>query len=145
LIYYDEVGFSASPPVQRAWSPLGCPHAVTPAPHQRVAVMGALDFAGQRLYHAQAASTVNRETFIDFMEDLIPRIAKPVPTLIILDNARIHHGLSDSLTLRYPPTFLFSPADISQSTCFLHKVFEPTRTTKTDASVMYPSRIRRLM
>lgn len=53
LVYYDEAGFSASPPVQRAWSPLGCPHAVTPAHHQRVAVMGALDFAGQRLYHAQ--------------------------------------------------------------------------------------------
>lgn len=105
LIYYDEAGFSASPPVQRAWSPLGCPHAVTPVPHQRVAVMGALDFAGQRLYHAQAASTVNRETFIDFMEDLIPRIAKPVPTLIILDNARIHHGLSDSLTLRWMKEF----------------------------------------
>ena len=105
MIYYDEAGFSASPPVQHAWLPLGCPHAVTPTPHQRCAVMGALNFAGQRLYHAQAASAVNRETFIDFMEHLIPRIAKPVPALIILDNARIHHGLSDSLTLRWMKEF----------------------------------------
>lgn len=34
LLYYDEAGFSVSPPVQRAWSPVGCPHAVTPAQHQ---------------------------------------------------------------------------------------------------------------
>ena len=105
LVYYDEAGFSASPPVQRAWSPLGCPHAVTPAHHQRVAVMGALDFAGQRLYHAQATSTVNRETFVDFMERLIPQIAKPVPTIIILDNARIHHNLDESMTLRWMKEF----------------------------------------
>ncbi len=67
--------------------------------------MGALDFAGKRLHHAQAVATVNRETFIDFMEDLIPRIAKPAPTFIILDNARIHHGLDDSLTLRWMKEF----------------------------------------
>lgn len=105
MFYYDEAGFSASPPVQRAWSPVGAPHAVTPAHHQRVAVMGALDFAGQRLYHTQASTTVNRQTFIDFMEHLIPQIAKPVPTFIILDNARIHHGLDDSLTLRWMKEF----------------------------------------
>ncbi len=105
MFYYDEAGFSASPPVQRAWSPVGCPHAVTPAPHQRVAVMGALDFAGQRLYHAQATTTVKRETFVDFMERLLPQIAKPVPTFIVLDNARIHHGLEDSLTLRWMTEF----------------------------------------
>ena len=63
--------------------------------------MGALDFAGQRLYHAQATSTANREIFIDFMDRLITKIAKPMPPFIILDNAGIHHGLDDSLTLRW--------------------------------------------
>lgn len=67
--------------------------------------MGALDLAGQRLYHAQATTTVKRETFVDFMERLIPQIAKPVPTFIVLDNARIHHGLDDSLTLRWMMEF----------------------------------------
>ena len=71
LFYYNEAEFSASPPVQRAWSPLGCPHVVTPAHHQRVAVMGASDFAGQQLYHAQAASAVHREIFVVFMGRLI--------------------------------------------------------------------------
>ena len=28
LIYFDEAGFSASPPVQRGWSPVGEPHRV---------------------------------------------------------------------------------------------------------------------
>ena len=105
MFYYDEAGFSASPPVQRAGSPLGCPQAVTPAHHPRVAVRGALDFAGQRLYHAQATSTANRETFVDFMERLIPQIAQPVPTFILLDNAPIHHGLDDSLPLRWMKEF----------------------------------------
>lgn len=67
--------------------------------------MGALDFARQRLFHAQATSTVNRETFIDFMARLIPQIAKPIPTFIILDNARIHHNLDDNVTLRWMKEF----------------------------------------
>jgi transposase len=105
LFYYDEAGFSASPSVQRAWSPVGCPHATLPAHHQRVAVMGALDFGQQRLYHQQAVGTVNREIFTDFMEQLIRQVAKDVPTFIILDNARIHHGLDDSITLRWMKEF----------------------------------------
>ncbi len=68
-------------------------------------MMGALDFAGQRLYYAQATTTVKRETFVDFMERLIPQIAKPVPTFIILDNASIHHDLEFSLTLRWMTEF----------------------------------------
>ena len=39
------------------------------------------------------------------MADLIPKIAKPIPTFIILDNPRIHHGPDDSLTLRWRQEF----------------------------------------
>lgn len=39
------------------------------------------------------------------MECLIPQIAKPVPTFIILDNARIHHDLDVSLMLRWMTEF----------------------------------------
>jgi NAD(P)-dependent dehydrogenase (short-subunit alcohol dehydrogenase family)/transposase len=45
LIYFDEAGFSASPSVQRGWSPRGKHHCVTPNPHCRRSVMGALDVA----------------------------------------------------------------------------------------------------
>jgi transposase len=101
LIYFDEAGFSASPPVQRAWSPVGVPHPVMPAHHQRVSVMGALDFAHQRLYHQQVVGTINRDTFIAFIDGLLSQVAQPTPTFIILDNARIHHGLDDDTTLRW--------------------------------------------
>jgi len=105
LIYFDEAGFSASPPVQRAWSPVSKAHQTTPAHHQRVTVLGSLDFAAQRLYHQQVIGSVKRETFVAFMDDLIPRIAKPVPTFIILDNAKIHHGIDDAITLRWMEEF----------------------------------------
>jgi transposase len=106
LLYYDEAGFCASPPVQRAWSPVGKPHAVTPAHHQRVSVMGALDFGAQKLHHAQATTTVNRQVFADFLDDLIARVSRPeMPTFIIMDNARIHHGLDTTLTSRWITQF----------------------------------------
>ena len=44
LIYLDEAGFAASPPVQRGWSPIGEPHCVVPQSHCRRSVLGALDF-----------------------------------------------------------------------------------------------------
>jgi transposase len=101
LLYYDEAGFSASPPVQRAWSPVGWPHPVTPAPHQRVSVLGALDFAGQRLYHQPVPGTVNRETFVAFIDDLLTQTHQPLLTFIVLDNARIHHGLEEDVIWRW--------------------------------------------
>lgn len=63
--------------------------------------MGALDFAGQRLHHQQVAGTINREIFVAFVDGLLPRVTKPMPTFIILDNARIHHGLDDDTLLRW--------------------------------------------
>jgi len=101
LFYFDEAGFCASPPVQRAWSPIGKPHETMPAHHQKVAVLGALDFSNQRLYHSEYSGTINREIFVDFMDDLITNIAKPIPTLIILDNARIHHNIDESILSRW--------------------------------------------
>lgn len=101
LVYFDEAGFAASPPVQRAWSPLGKPHLTTPANHQRVSVMGALNFAAQRLFHHQTAGTVKRDTFVAFIDDLLPNVATSKPTFIVLDNARIHHGIDDEITRRW--------------------------------------------
>ena len=45
LFYFDQSGFSASPPVQRGWSPVGEPHRTFPQPHCKRSVLGALDFA----------------------------------------------------------------------------------------------------
>ncbi|MGF6637961.1 hypothetical protein OKW38_000060 [Paraburkholderia sp. MM5496-R1] len=52
LFYFDQSGFSASPPVQRGWSPIGEPHRVFPQPHCKRSVLGALDFGANLLtYH----------------------------------------------------------------------------------------------
>jgi hypothetical protein len=52
LVYLDEAGFAASPPVQRAWSPRGLPHCIEPRFHCRRSVLGALDFGTNTLgYH----------------------------------------------------------------------------------------------
>jgi len=68
--------------------------------------MGTLNFASQHLRFNQVIVTVNRETFIEFMDDLIPKIAKEkdTPTFIILDYTRIHHGFDDSITLGWMKT-----------------------------------------
>ena len=60
LIYFDEAGFSASPSVQRGWSPRGKPHCVTPNPHCRRSVMGALDFGANTLIHEATKQSVKR-------------------------------------------------------------------------------------
>lgn len=101
MIYYDEAGFAASPPVQRAWSPLGKPHLTTPEHHQRVSVMGALNFAHPQLIHQQAVGTVKRPTFVAFIDHMLLQVATTKPTFIVLDNAKIHHGLDHEITTRW--------------------------------------------
>jgi transposase len=114
LFYYDESGFCASPPVQRSWSLRGKPHESCPAAHQRVNVMGVLDYAKGKLYHQQTDKAVNRQCFVDFMETLIPQIATDVPSFIVLDNASIHHGLDqamlDKWIIQYKTVLVYLPA-----------------------------------
>ena len=101
MIYFDEAGFAASPPVQRAWSPLGKPHMTTPAHHQRVSVLGALNFSTQQLFHRQATGSVTRDTFVAFIDELLSSVAPSKSIFIVLDNARIHHGIDDEVTRRW--------------------------------------------
>lgn len=56
LVYFDEAGFAASAPVQRAWSPGGVPHSVEPRLHCRRSVLGALDFGANALTHHVTSS-----------------------------------------------------------------------------------------
>src|SRR5258708_22655767 len=49
LIYFDQAGFSASPPVQRCWSPLGEPNPVFPQPHCRRSVIRSFYFSAYAL------------------------------------------------------------------------------------------------
>ena len=40
LVYFDEAGFAASPPIQYGWGPRGQPHMVEPQNHCRRSVLG---------------------------------------------------------------------------------------------------------
>jgi transposase len=93
LVYFDEATFSASPPVQRSWSPLAKPHQTEPARHCKRAVLGALDLGAQQLHHAAYSSTINREIVIDFLDKVIQQGDPKQLTFIVLDNARIHHNI----------------------------------------------------
>lgn len=89
LFYLYESGFPNIPNVQRAWSPKGKPHvADASVARQRVNVVGALDYTTGRLWHDLHGQKVKRNA----VTVLIDRIAQQMPlTLVVLDNARIHH------------------------------------------------------
>lgn len=94
MIYLDESGFATLPNVQRAWSPLGQPHeADASAARQRVNVIGALDYATGQVCYDLHDRSIRREQVTAFMD----RIAQQAPamplTLIVLDNASMHHDI----------------------------------------------------
>jgi transposase len=92
LVYLDEAGFAASPPVQRAWSPRGLPHCVEPRFHCRRSVPGALDFGANTLAYHVASSSIKGEAVIEFLEQ-VARHGDERPTVVALDNASIHHAI----------------------------------------------------
>jgi hypothetical protein len=60
LIYFDQSGFSASPPVQRGWSPISEPSRVFPRPHCKRSVLGHLISVRTMLKHEASKATIER-------------------------------------------------------------------------------------
>ncbi|WP_175952384.1 transposase [Burkholderia sp. BCC0405] len=98
LLYLDEAGFHGSPPVQRNWSPRGLPQQVEPNPHCCRSVIGALDFGENTLIHAAHAGTINAQDVECFIDSVLAT-GNGLPTVIVPNNASIHHGISDAPTL----------------------------------------------
>ena len=102
MYYFDEAGFCGSPPVQAAWSPVGKPHEILPAPHQRVNVLGLLDFGAQQLHHQQVRGSVDRPTVERFLDEFIcSRPNTDSPSFLVLDNASIHHHIDQELMTKW--------------------------------------------
>ena len=93
LFYFDQSGFSASPPVQRGWSPVGEPHRVFPQPHCRRSVLGALDFGANLLTYRASKATIKRPDVVQFLEQIARESTPGLTTVVVLDNASIHHNL----------------------------------------------------
>uniref|UniRef100_UPI0012B50F2B transposase n=1 Tax=Paraburkholderia mimosarum TaxID=312026 RepID=UPI0012B50F2B len=100
LFYFDEAGFCGSPPVQRSWSPRGLPHAIEPNHHCRRNVMGALNFGENSFVHTASARTVKGPDVEGFLDELICQ-GDARPTVIVLDNASIHHGIDPATRERW--------------------------------------------
>lgn len=98
LFYLDESGFSNIPNVQRAWSPKGQPHqADASTPRGRINVIGALDWATGNVWHHLQEQTVKRKSVVDFIDRIAKREERKPLTLVVLDNARIHHGMDQAI------------------------------------------------
>ncbi len=100
LFYFDEAGFRAAPPVQRSWSPRGLPHSIEPNSHCKRSVVGALDFGKNSFIYAASARTVKGPDVVEFLDSLI-RKGDRCPTVIVLDNASIHHSIDQNTLDRW--------------------------------------------
>lgn len=101
LVYLDEAGFSASPPVQRGWSPIGQPHCTVPQPHCRRSVLGALDYGANRLVHQTSKGSIKRPFVIEFLEEIAQSATPGQLTVVVLDNAKIHHAIEQDILDRW--------------------------------------------
>ena len=91
LLYFDESGFSPNPPLQYGWAPIGQTRCAEAGVHrQRVNVLGALSHDGKLLWTVKEQHTI-RDDVIAFF-DRIAEQPHPVPCIVVLDNANIHHG-----------------------------------------------------
>ncbi|MBA0020304.1 IS630 family transposase [Xenorhabdus nematophila] len=96
LVYFDEAGFAASPPVQYGWSPRGKPHETAPQEHDRRSVLGALNFTGNTLFYQVMSGSITRNEVIDFLEQVAKQEGNRL-TFLVLGNARIHHGIEEKI------------------------------------------------
>ena len=101
LIYFDQSGFSASPPVQRGWSPIGEPHRVVAQPHCRRSVLGAFDFGANLLRHEARKATIKRPDIIQFLDQIAQEGKPGLMTVVVLDNASIHHNIDQETIDRW--------------------------------------------
>lgn len=102
LIYFDEAGFHAAPPIQYGWSPIGVPHELTPVSRCRRSVLGALDYGQNTLMHYSTAERVTRETVIHFLDQVARNKQENGRfTFVVLDNAAIHHGIDQEIQDRW--------------------------------------------
>ncbi|CDM90088.1 IS630 family transposase [Xenorhabdus bovienii] len=100
LVYFDEAGFAASPPVQYGWSPRGKPHETEPQHHDRRSVLGALNYTDNTLFYQATSGSITRADVIDFLEQVAKQGDNRL-TFLVLDNARIHHGIEKKIRNRW--------------------------------------------
>ena len=90
VCFFDESGFSPIPPVQSGWSLRGQTRCCCPDAHkQRVNVLGCLQ-KGVHLRWETVPHPVARADVIAFFDRMASGLTQK--TVVVLDNAGIHHG-----------------------------------------------------
>ena len=100
MVYFDEAGFAASPPIQYGWGPRGTPHLINPKPHTRRSVLGALDYPANTLFHQVVEGSVNREIVVEFLEQVAQQCDDRW-TIVVLDNASVHKKIPHEILQRW--------------------------------------------
>jgi transposase len=91
----DESGFSTLPNVQRSWSPVGQAHSADAGEYRkRINVLGALNYRTGCLDYDLHAGSVKQAEAEAFLQRLAEKSEPGRITLVVLDNARIHHAIS---------------------------------------------------
>jgi len=110
LLYFDEAGFSCLPNVQRSWSPLAMPHTADASlGRKRANVMGALDYARGQLHFEACDHSIRREDVVAFLDRLAQSSAPDQWTVLVMDNASMHHHIDQSILDRWLLLHRFVP------------------------------------
>lgn len=86
--------------MQYGWSPRGKPHQTEPQSHCRRSVLGALNYASNSLFYQTITGSITRAGVTDFLEQ-VAKQGDDRLTFLILDNARIHHGIDAETRTRW--------------------------------------------
>jgi transposase len=102
LFYFDGSGFSASPQVQPGWSPVGEPHRVFPTASLQTLGSWRTGFFGANLLRHQAHNTtIKRPDVVQFLDQIAQESTPGLTTVIVLDNASIHHNIDREIIDRW--------------------------------------------
>jgi transposase len=114
VFYFDESGVSLTPMVPYAWQPVNETLELPAFSHQRANLLGFMN-RHNVVYHHAVEGRVTSHTVITAMDDFINQLDSDVPTVVVLDNARIHTSaevlaqrdrwLAEGLMLYYLPTY----------------------------------------
>jgi len=100
LFYFDEAGCSGSPPTQRSWSKVGYPHRIAPAAHCRRMFWAPWSSARENLFSRWRQRLCALKPSAIFCEKSRSR-AGHRSTVVVLDNARIHHAIPEKVELEW--------------------------------------------
>ncbi|WP_198030889.1 transposase, partial [Cupriavidus sp. amp6] len=81
--------------------PIGQPHCTVPQPHCRRSVLGALDYGANRLIHQSSQGSIKRTFVIEFLTQIAQDATPGQPTVVVLDNAKIHHAIEQEVLDRW--------------------------------------------